>query len=147
MFDDDDWEHCLGGIHATTRETGEVVAHASVVQRRLYHGGRAWRAGYVEAVAVRADRRRHGYGRAVMVRIGEIIDDAYEIGGLAAGEPAAALYRSLGWQRWVGTIGVLGPEGYERTPDDDGSVFVLARAGELDLAGDIACDWRGGAVW
>ena len=70
-FDDDDWEHALGGIHATIREADDVVAHASVIQRRLLHGGRALRAGYVEAVGVRADRRRQGYGRAVMERIGE----------------------------------------------------------------------------
>jgi aminoglycoside 2'-N-acetyltransferase I len=41
VFDDDAWEHCLGGMHATIWEGGEVVAHASVVQRRLLHGGQA----------------------------------------------------------------------------------------------------------
>ena len=146
-FDDDAWEHCLGGIHATIWEAAEVVAHASVVQRRLLHAGRALRTGYVEAVAVRADRRRRGYGRAVMERIGEVIRGAYELGGLAAGEPAATLYRSLGWRAWEGETWALGPDGLTRTPEDDGGIYVLPVSATLDLAGDIACDWRAGEVW
>ena len=146
-FDDEAWEHCLGGIHATIWEACDVVAHASVVQRRLLHAGRALRTGYVEAVAVRVDRRRRGYGRAVMERIGEIIRGAYEVGGLAAGEPAATLYRSLGWHAWDGNTWVLGPDGLERTPQDDGGIYVLPVTATLDFAGDIACDWRGGEVW
>ncbi len=147
VFDDDAWEHCLGGMHATIWEGGEVVAHASVVQRRLLHGGQALRTGYVEAVAVRADRRRRGYGRAVMERLGEVVRGAYEVGGLGAGEPAATLYRSLGWRAWEGRTWVLGPEGLARTPKDDGGVYVLPVTVMLDLAGDLACDWRGGEVW
>ena len=147
VFDDDAWEHCLGGMHATIWEAGEVVAHASVVQRRLLHGGQALRTGYVEAVAVRADRRRRGHGRAVMERLGEVIRGAYEVGGLGAGEPAATLYRSLGWRAWEGRTWVLGPEGLARTPKDDGGVYVLPITATLDLAGDLACDWRVGEVW
>ena len=62
-FDDmteDDWEHSLGGIHALAYEGGELAGHAAVVQRRLLHGGRALRAGYVEGVGVRAEYRRRG---------------------------------------------------------------------------------------
>ena len=147
VFDDDAWEHCLGGMHATIWEGGEVVAHASVVQRRLLHGGQPLRTGYVEAVAVRADRRRRGYGRVVMERLGEVIRGAYEVGGLGAGEPAATLYRSLGWRAWEGRTWVLRPEGLARTPKDDGGVYVLPVTASLDLAGDLACDWRGGEVW
>ena len=49
-FAPDDWEHALGGVHALLSEDGELIGHASVVQRRLLHGGRALRAGYAEAV-------------------------------------------------------------------------------------------------
>jgi aminoglycoside 2'-N-acetyltransferase I len=65
VFDDmtdDDWEHSLGGMHALVWEGGELIGHASVIQRRLLHGGRSWRAGYVEGVGVRADRRGRGHG-------------------------------------------------------------------------------------
>jgi aminoglycoside 2'-N-acetyltransferase I len=34
-----------------------------------------------------------------------------------------------------------------RTPEDDGGVYVLPVTATLDLAGDLACDWRGGKVW
>jgi aminoglycoside 2'-N-acetyltransferase I len=134
-------------MHATIWEAGDVVAHASVVQRRVLHAGRALRTGYVEAVAVRADRRRRGYGRAVMEQIVGVIRGAYEVGGLAAGEPAATLYRSLGWRAWDGATWALGTEGLVRTPEDDGGVYVLPVTATLDLAGDLACDWRGGKVW
>jgi aminoglycoside 2'-N-acetyltransferase I len=40
---DDDWDHGLGGIHALAYADGELVGHASVVQRRFVYGGRALR--------------------------------------------------------------------------------------------------------
>ena len=52
-----DWDNCLGGIHVLAYEGDELVGHASVIQRRLVHAGRALRAGYVEGVGVRADQR------------------------------------------------------------------------------------------
>ncbi len=63
---DDDGEHCLGGVHALVWEGPALVGHGAVVQRRLVHGGRALRAGCVEGVGVRGDRRRRGHGAAVV---------------------------------------------------------------------------------
>ena len=63
---DDDYEHALGGVHVLVREGPELVGHGAVVMRRLLHGRRALRTGYVEGVAVRADRRRRGHGAAVL---------------------------------------------------------------------------------
>ena len=146
-FGDEDWDHTLGGVHVLFRKDGALVAHGAVVQRRLLHGGRALRTGYVEGVAVRADCRRRGYGRSVMERLAEVIAGAYEVGALSAGEDAARLYRSLAWQRWEGRTWVLGPDGPERTPDEDGTIYVLPLTAELDLWGDLACDWRDGDVW
>ena len=62
----DDWEHCLGGLHALAWQDGELVGHAALVQRRLLHAGRVLRAGYVEGVAVRrpATTRRARYRTA-----------------------------------------------------------------------------------
>lgn len=75
-FGPDDWTHCLGGVHVWAQDDeGEVLAHASVVQRRLLHGDRVLRCGYVEAVAVRADRRRTGLGTAVM----QVVDDLVRV--------------------------------------------------------------------
>src|SRR4051812_15703846 len=61
-LDDHDWEHALGGVHALVFEDGALVGHGAVVQRRLMHGGRGLRAGYVEAVGGRAGPRGRGPG-------------------------------------------------------------------------------------
>lgn len=151
VFDDmaeDDYEHALGGLHATVWDDGTLLAHGAVVQRRLLHGGRALRAGYVEGVAVRPDRQRQGLGRAVMTVLDDVVRRAYEIGGLGATDEAVPLYTSLGWRRWEGTAWALTPEGIVETPDDAGAIFVRPVEGvPLELTGGITCDWREGDVW
>src|SRR5918912_1453499 len=91
---DEDWEHGLGGIHALAYEDAELVGHASVVQRRLLHGGRALRTGYVEGVAVLERRRRRGHGGALMAAIERVVRGAYDLGALGATDAAAAFYRT-----------------------------------------------------
>jgi aminoglycoside 2'-N-acetyltransferase I len=146
-FDDADWEHALGGMHALVLAGGRVIAHGSVVQRRLVHGGRTLRAGYVEAVAVAGDQRRRGQASAVMDEIERIIRGAYDLGALSASDAGAALYLSRGWQAWQGHTAVLTPAGTVPTPEEDGSVFVLPVATGIDVTGDLTCDWRDGDVW
>ena len=60
-----------------------------MVQRRLLHGGRALRAGYVEGVGVRADRQRRGHGAALMAALERMIRGAYDLGALGATDAAA----------------------------------------------------------
>ena len=146
-FADEDWEHALGGIHALVWEDGEIVAHASVIQRRLLHGGRALRAGYVEGVGVRADQRRRGCGAAVMAPVERAIRGAYDLGALGATDEAIRFYEGRGWRRWEGPSSALTPGGVVRTPDEDGAIFVLPGEVPLDLAGPLTCDWRDGDVW
>jgi aminoglycoside 2'-N-acetyltransferase I len=134
-------------VHALAYEGGELVGHASVVQRRLLHGGRALRAGYVEGVGVRADRQRRGHGAAVMEAIERVLHGAYELGALGATDAAVRLYESRGWQRWRGRLSALTPSGVVPTPDEEGAVLVLPLAAPLDLDGELACDWRDGDVW
>jgi aminoglycoside 2'-N-acetyltransferase I len=144
---DHDWEHALGGVHALVWEGSELVGHASVVQRRLLHGGRALRTGYVEGVGVRADRRRRGYGGALMGALERVIRGAYELGALSATDEAIPLYEGRGWKRWRGRTFALTPRGIVRTADDDGAVYVLPLAVPLALDGELTCDWRDGDVW
>jgi aminoglycoside 2'-N-acetyltransferase I len=148
-FADEDLEHGLGGIHALVRDPGDdaLIAHGSVVMRRMLHGGRALRCGYVEAVAVRADRRRAGLGGLVMDELEAVIRGAYDLGALGASDDGEALYLARGWQRWRGTTSVVAPDGLRRCPEEEGSVFVLPVEAPLDLDADIACDWRDGDVW
>jgi aminoglycoside 2'-N-acetyltransferase I len=146
-FSDADWEHALGGVHALAWDGGELIGHASVVQRRLLHGGRALRAGYVEAVGVRPDRRRGGVGAAMLERLEHVLRRAYELGALSATDAGAALYDSRVGRRWQGPTYALTPDGIVRTEDDDGSVYVLPLSAPLDVAAELTCDWRDGDVW
>jgi aminoglycoside 2'-N-acetyltransferase I len=146
-FGDADWEHALGGLHALAYEGTRLVAHGSVVQRRLLHSGRALRCGYVEAVAVAADRRRQGLASAVMAEVEWVVRRGYDLGALSASDAGAALYTARGWQRWRGPTAALTPGGRVPTPEEDGSVFVLPAAAPLDLDGELACDWRDGDLW
>ena len=142
-----DWEHALGGVHALVWEGGELIGHASLVQRRLLHGGRALRTGYVEGVGVRMDRRGHGHGAAMMEALERVLRGAYELGALGAAEAAMDFYTARGWKRWEGPTSALTPSGIVRTEDDDGGVFVLPLTAPLEFAGKLTCDWRDGDVW
>ena len=144
---EDDWEHALGGVHGLVWDGEQLVGHAAVVQRRVLHDGRALRTGYVEAVGVRADRRRRGHGEALMRAMARIIRGAYELGALGATDEAVGLYARLGWQRWQGPTSALTPDGVMRTPDADGAVYVLPVRMPLDRRGALTCDWREGDVW
>ncbi|MGO4424893.1 GNAT family N-acetyltransferase, partial [Streptomyces sp. MCAF7] len=144
---DHDWEHALGGIHALAWEDGELIGHASVVQRRLLHGGRALRAGYVEGVGVRADRRGRGHGAAMMAALERVVRGAYDLGALGSSDEARDFYAARGWQRWQGPTSALTPEGVRRTAEEDGGIFVLPAAVPLDVSAELICDWRDGDVW
>ena len=98
-FSDQDWEHSLGGMHATAWDGDELVGHASVVARRMWHGGRALRCGYVEGVGVRADHRRHGCASLLMAEMERIVRGGYDPGALAATEQAVPLYTGRGWRQ------------------------------------------------
>ncbi|HEY3001365.1 MAG TPA: GNAT family N-acetyltransferase [Kribbellaceae bacterium] len=146
-FSDEDWDHSLGGIHAMVWDKGELVGHGCVVQRRLLYDGRALRAGYVEGVGVRADRRRHGYASAMMTELEQVIRDAYDVGALSVTEDSEPLYAARGWQLWRGPSSALTPDGVVPTPDDDGGIYVLPLNLPLDVMAPLTCDYRNGDLW
>jgi aminoglycoside 2'-N-acetyltransferase I len=148
-FDTHDWEHTLGGVHVLACEGDAVVAHGAVVPRTLVTGGRRLRTGYVEAVATRGDRRGRGLATAVMREVGRVIGRDYELGALGDGSGIPGFYQRLGWETWQGPTWVAGPQGRERTAEEDGSILVLRTpaTGELELTGSLTCDWRPGDVW
>jgi aminoglycoside 2'-N-acetyltransferase I len=146
-FTDADWEHALGGMHAVIAVRGALVAHGAVVQRRMIHRGVALRCGYLEAVAVAQDWRGQGLATAVMDALEQVLRGAYQIGALSATVAGSPMYAARGWQPWQGTTWVLAPSGVTRTPEDDRSIFVLPVGVEVDVTGEITCDWRDGDVW
>ena len=146
-FTDTDWDHALGGMHALVWHRGAIIAHGAVVQRRLVYRGAPLRCGYVEAVAVRQDWRGQGLAIAILDACEQVIRGGYQLGALSSSDRGRRLYTSRGWLPWRGPTSVLAPTGTTRTPDDDGSVFVLPVGIDLDASAALACDWRDGDVW
>ncbi|ORA09910.1 GNAT family N-acetyltransferase [Mycobacterium asiaticum] len=146
-FADTDWDHALGGMHALIWHHGAIIAHASVVQRRLLYQGRALRCGYVEGVAVREDWRGQGLVHALLDGVEQVMRGAYQLGALSSTVQARRLYAARGWLPWLGPTSVLAPTGRTRTPEDDGTVFVLPVSVRLDTSAELTCDWRDGDVW
>jgi len=146
-FTDDDWEHSIGGVHFVLDDDAEIVGHASVVEREIHVGGRPLRTGYVEAVAMAPARQRSGLGTRLMVDVGLLIRDRFELGVLGTG--SHHFYERLGWRTWAGPSFVRTAEGDRRTPDEDGDILVLVTPTSpvLDLDAPISCDWRPGDVW
>ncbi|MFJ6633148.1 aminoglycoside 2'-N-acetyltransferase [Streptomyces sp. NPDC091376] len=148
-FGHEDWTHGLGGIHAFIGDSDGIAAHGSVIMRRVLHAGRSYRTGYVEAVGVRADRRREGLGGRVMAALETVIDGAYELGALSASDDGATLYAARGWQLWRGRIEALSPDGVIHLPDEEGSAYLRpAGGGSLPDSATSALlfDWRDGDV-
>jgi aminoglycoside 2'-N-acetyltransferase I len=146
-FAEEDWQHATGGLHFILELDGEIVAHASVVERELHVGGRPVRTGYVEAVATDPDRQGKGLGTQVMRDVTSYIEERFELGALGTG--SHHFYERLGWLTWRGPTCVRTGAGTRRTPGEDGYILVLPTPSSptLDLEASISCDWRPGEVW
>jgi aminoglycoside 2'-N-acetyltransferase I len=146
-FTDDDWEHAVGGVHVVVDTDGEIVTHASVVERTLHVGDRPFRTGYVEAVATAPAHQGSGYGTLAMTDVTALVRERFELGCLGTGRQS--FYGRLGWQTWRGRSFLRTPGGLVPTPDDDGYLMVLSTPSSppLDLSASISCEWRPGDVW
>lgn len=146
-FGEEDWQHSLGGWHVLVHDGDELVAHASVVPRRIEVGEQRWRTGYVEAVAAAPAVHGEGHGTSAMRRLDEMLRREFELGVLSTG--AHHFYERLGWERWKGPAHVRTPSGGVRTADEDDGIMVLrfgASAG-IDLGSSITCEQRPGDDW
>jgi aminoglycoside 2'-N-acetyltransferase I len=147
-FNDSDWEHALGGWHVMAVDADRLVAHASIVPRRLRVGDRVFNTGYVEAVAVAPSLQRTGLGSSVMQRVNQIIEVEFELGALSTGR--WAFYERLGWERWAGPSWVRLPDGHlVRSEDEDDGIMVLrcTATRQLDATAPITCEARAGDSW
>jgi aminoglycoside 2'-N-acetyltransferase I len=146
-FREEDWQHSVGGLHFVLDLGGEVVAHASVVERELHVAGMPLRTGYVEAVATAPGHQGRGFATRLMREVGTDIRGRFELGALGTG--LHGLYERLGWLTWAGPTSVRTPAGEQRTPEEDGYILVLptSTSPPLDLAAPISCDWRPGDAW
>ena len=113
-FDDHDWAHALGGVHALIEIDGATVGHASVVPRSFWLDDQPLRCGYVEAVAVHPHHRRRGLGWRLMGAMEALIAGTDDLGALSsetkliAHLPFLERLRDLGRaraQRWLAEHG------------------------------------------
>jgi aminoglycoside 2'-N-acetyltransferase I len=146
------WDRVGPGIHVVAEVDGRVVAHAMVVDRRLYLGHEtdlALDAGYVENVATDPAVQGRGHGALVMREINRIVGDEYVLGALATG--SHGFYEKLGWETWRGPTYVRMADGQRvRSADEDGAVMVLRTPrtpSDVDVRGSIAVDWRPDEPW
>ena len=147
-FDDEDWQHALGGRHVIAFSGREVMAHAAVVPRQLWVDAVLHNALYVEAVATDPALQGQGIGTQVMEAVGELIAADGVLAALSTGSPE--FYERLGWEHWQGPTYVRSGEDLARTPDEDNTVLVLRRVADLqrlDLTAAIACRDRSGDAW
>ncbi len=146
-FTEEDWDHTVGGVHFVVETGGDIVSHASVVERELHTAGHRLATGYVEAVATLPTHRRRGFGTVIMEEVGEHIDRAFQLGALGTG--LHAFYQRLGWIVWMGSTHVRTDRGLGPTPEEDGYILVrlTPTSPHLDLSLPISCDWRPGDVW
>jgi aminoglycoside 2'-N-acetyltransferase I len=146
-FAEDDWTHALGGTHFMLDLDGEIVTHASVVERLLHVGDRPLRTGYVEAVATAPAHHGRGYGSQVMEAVTTYIRETFELGALGTGRHR--FYERLGWETWAGPAFVRTPDGLERTPDDEGYILVLRppTSPAFAIREAIVCESRVGEDW
>jgi len=146
-FSDADWAHALGGTHALLldEETGALLAHASVVPRRLWLEDAAVDAGYVEAVAVKPDQQGRGLGTRIM-RALEPALDRFPLCALSTS--SHNFYSRLGWRRWRGPSWVRDADGVRtRSPEEDDGIMVRAMDERIDLTSAICCEARVGDDW
>jgi aminoglycoside 2'-N-acetyltransferase I len=146
------WDRVGPGLHVIAEVGGRSVAHAMIVDRRIYLGhepDQALDVGYVENVATLPELQGAGHGTAVMRAIDEIIEDEYALGALSTGDNG--FYERLGWETWPGPVQVRMLDGERvRSLDEDGHVMVLRTPrtpADLDLSGPIAVDWRPEEPW
>jgi aminoglycoside 2'-N-acetyltransferase I len=146
-FDEHDWQHALGGEHVVDLVDGVVVAHGSVVRRRIRIGERWFETGYVEPVATDPAHEGRGHGSRVMAAITGLVHEAYDLGALSTGSPE--FYRRLGWESWEGPSYVLDTGAARRTADEDDGIVVLrcAASRTVDLSAPITCEARPGDDW
>ncbi|MDQ3406801.1 MAG: GNAT family N-acetyltransferase [Chloroflexota bacterium] len=146
-FEEDDWRHAIGGMHFVAEVEGEIVAHASVVEREIHVDGHPLRTGYVEAVTTAPRHQGNGLGTELMRDVGSYIRGRFQLGVLGTG--SHGFYERLGWRTWRGPSSVRTTDGLRATPDDEGYILVLPTSSSpaLDLDAPLSCEWRAGDVW
>ena len=142
-FSPEDWDHALGGLHTLAWRDGQLIGHASVVQRAVLVGVEPYRAGYVEGMGVHPDWQGQGIGRALMQRVNDQMARGYDFGLLSPSDEGRPLYAQAGWVDWRGELRCFTPTGMIVTPDEE----IMAYGPPRSVWEPLTCDYRSGDVW
>lgn len=135
----------LDRVHVLGYIDGLLVSHALWLDRRLRVGdGPRLNSAYVEGVATREDRRKQGFGSAVMQRLQKEIA-GYDLGALSPSRPE--WYERLGWVRWQGPLWIVKDCDRLETSDECVLVYRTPQTGQIDLTSRLTGEWRPFELW
>jgi len=97
---------------------GQVLAALDVLSKEIVHAGVGYKVSGLSTVITRADARRHGYGRRLVMAAREAIaDSGAALGIFTCDRPLQGCYESAGWQHLAGTT-LIGGTLEEPFPSD-----------------------------
>jgi aminoglycoside 2'-N-acetyltransferase I len=130
--------------HVLARLDGRLVGHAIWGARFLQAAGSdLLRTAYVDAVATDRDLWGKGVGRSVMNRL-TAETTSYDLRALGT-DDVPGFYEALGWERWLGALGVRTEEGMQLTPGEIVFVQRTPSTPALDLRSLLTVEPRGGS--
>jgi aminoglycoside 2'-N-acetyltransferase I len=134
-------------VHVLALVDDLVVSHALWVTRWLAPGERSpLRTAYVEAVATDPAHQGRGFGSAVMRALVREVSD-FELAALCPSDEGQSLYARLGWETWLGPLGIRQGSGLIETPDESIMIHRLPRSPQLDVRDPLSAEWRPGEWW
>jgi aminoglycoside 2'-N-acetyltransferase I len=134
-------------VHVLATVEGAIVSHALWVTRWLVPRGSApLRTAYVEAVATDPVHERRGFASAVMRTLVSRVA-TFQLAALCPSDHGQALYRRLGWERWIGPLSIRQGAGVVETPEESVMIYRLPWSPPLDLTEPLSAEWRLGELW
>ena len=134
-------------VHVLAVVERTIVSHALWVTRWLEPAGSApLRTAYVEAVATDPGYQHRGFASAVMRTLVSRVA-TFQLAALCPSDRGQALYRRLGWERWIGPLSIRQGAGVIETPEESVMIYRLPSSPPLDLAARMSAEWRPGELW
>ena len=145
-FSEEDWNHSLNGTRFVGYMGDLVVAHGSVVKRKIWINEVEKLAGYIEAIAVLPSHWRLGIGSALMKEISQYCLENFDYCLLSTDEKS--FYRRFGWKDFEGSSFVLsGEEEVSTQSENEGLMYLLGVDVEIHSITKVVCEERDGDAW
>jgi len=145
-FSPEDWEHTFGGQYFIGSLDDKIIAHGSVVSRKMITDDHVVTVGYVEAIAVLPSYWRKGFGTQLMKEITQYCQENYEFSMLSTDENH--FYERLGWLKFLGESFVRDGDKEIRTEgEDEGLMLLPGKKSQISLIRRVVCESRSGDDW